>query len=134
MDTAGPLFAAGRPIVVTCADSDPARRAEVAERADVLVCGDDDIDYGQVRRALADRGLTRVLCEGGPTILARLLVTGELDELCLSLTPRVAGPGAGRIVAGAPWPDGPRELGLTSLLEEDGALFLRYSARHRAPR
>jgi 5-amino-6-(5-phosphoribosylamino)uracil reductase len=87
-----------------------------------------------VRRALADLGLTRVLCEGGPTILSRLLVTEELDELCLSLTPRTVGPGEGRIVAGRPWSTGPGELDQTSLLEEDGALFLRYSARHRAPR
>ncbi|HEY8301806.1 MAG TPA: dihydrofolate reductase family protein [Jatrophihabitans sp.] len=133
VDTAGPLFVDNRPLVVTCASSDPARRAELGERADVLVCGGDDIDYGAARRALAERGLTRVLCEGGPTILSRLLVTGELDELCLSLTPRATGPGEARIVVGAPWPDGPRALTLTSLLEEDGALFLRYSTAHAAP-
>ena len=134
VDTAARLFTGSRPIVVTCASSDPGRRAEVAGVADVLVCGEDDIDYARVRRALAGLGLTRVLCEGGPTILSRLLVTGELDELCLSLTPRATGPGEGRIVAGVPWPAGPRDLELTSVLEEDGALFLRYSARHRASR
>lgn len=132
VDTAGRLFTGSRPIVVTCATSDERARGELAERADVLVCGHDDIDYRLVRGALAERGLTRVLCEGGPTILSRLLVTGELDELCLSLTPRATGPGAGRIVAGEPWSDGARELVLTDLLEEDGAVFLRYSARRAA--
>ncbi|MGH8860700.1 MAG: dihydrofolate reductase family protein, partial [Jatrophihabitantaceae bacterium] len=100
-------------------------RAAVAARADVLVCGDDDIDYAAVRHALAARGLTRVLCEGGPTILGRVLTSGELDELCLSVSPSAAGPGAGRIVAGAEW-EAPRTLRLAGLLEEDGALFLRY--------
>jgi riboflavin biosynthesis pyrimidine reductase len=128
LDLEGRLFAGSRPFVVTCAGSDEHRRSAVAERAEVLVCGQDDIDYRLVRRELADRGLTRVLCEGGPTILSRLLVTGELDELCLSLTPRATGPGAGRIVTGEEWNTGPRELVLTFLLEEDGALFLRYSA------
>jgi riboflavin biosynthesis pyrimidine reductase len=134
LDLDGRLFTGSRPLVVTCAGSDERRRAAIAERAEVLVCGQDDIDYRLVRRELADRGLTRVLCEGGPTILARLLITGELDELCLSLTPRATGPGAGRIVTGEAWTDGPRELVLTFLLEEDGALFLRYSAGRLASR
>jgi riboflavin biosynthesis pyrimidine reductase len=99
----------------------------LAARATVLVCGDDDIDFGEMRRQLAERGLTRVLCEGGPTLLAALLAAGGLDELCLSVSPIAAGPGAGRIVAGQPWPGAPVPLRLTGLLEEDGALFARYS-------
>lgn len=134
LDTDGPLFTDNRPVVVTCASSDERRRAELAERADVLVCGQDDIDYRLVRESFADRGLTRVLCEGGPTILARVLSADQLDELCLSVSPLATGPGSGRIVTGQPWPDGARGLALTGLLEEDGALFLRYSVRRRAAR
>jgi riboflavin biosynthesis pyrimidine reductase len=127
LDVEPRLFDDGGPIVVTCAASDPATRAELAARATVLVCGDDDIDFGEMRRQLAERGLTRVLCEGGPTLLAALLAAGGLDELCLSVSPIAAGPGAGRIVAGQPWPGAPVPLRLTGLLEEDGALFARYS-------
>ena len=96
----------------------------------MLVCGGEAIDYAQLRVALAERGLTRLLCEGGPSILGHLHGEGELDELCLSVSPLCAGPGAGRIVAGDEWSSGPRPLRLRGLLEEDGALFLRYSARH----
>lgn len=135
VDPAGRLFENGnRPLVVTCARSDARRRADLSVHADVLVCGNDDIDYGAVRVALAERGLTRVLCEGGPTILARIIAAGELDELCLSLSPSLTGPGAGRIVAGHPWTGAPRPLHLRDLLEEDGALFLRYSARQPGAR
>ncbi len=134
IDTASRLFAGSRPFVITCARSDEQRRAELAEHAEVLVCGDDDIDYRTVRHVLGTHGLVRVLCEGGPTILGRMLAAGEVDELCLTVSPRALGPSAGRIVAGAPWADGSRPLGLHSLLEEDGALFLRYSAgRHASP-
>ena len=67
LDTGSRLFTDNRPLVVTCGTSSEQQRAELADRADVIVCGDDDIDYAAVRHALATRGLTRVLCEGGPT-------------------------------------------------------------------
>ena len=78
------------------------------------------------RAALEDRGFRRILSEGGPTSFAELAAApGVVDELCLSLTPLLAGPGPARITAGAPWARS-RALDLTGLLEEDGALFLRY--------
>lgn len=127
VDLSAPLFAGNRPLVVTCSSSDVDARAALAERADLLVCGDDDIDYRLVRRELAERGLLRVLCEGGPRILGRVMSAGEVDELCLTVSPLVAGPGARRIVDGEAWPRGPRQMRLVGVLEEDGALFLRYA-------
>jgi riboflavin biosynthesis pyrimidine reductase len=128
LDLEAPLFAEPlrRPIVLTVAAADGAAQRRGGEVADVAVCGEQDIDFGRVRAALADRGLTHVVCEGGPIVLTRLIEAGELDELCLSITPFLAGPPAPRIVAGHPWTGGLRRLGLHSLLEEDGALFLRY--------
>lgn len=126
IDTAAPLFVDNRPLVVTCASSDPDARAALDGRAELLVCGDDDIDYGEARRQLAERGLRHVLCEGGPTILGKVMHSGELDELCVSVTPLLVGPGAGRIVAGGPWTGAALRMRLHSLLEEDAALFLRY--------
>jgi riboflavin biosynthesis pyrimidine reductase len=131
IDTGARLFTDNRPLVVTCANSDEGRRAELGRHADVLVCGTDTVDFGAVRAELGERGLTRVLCEGGPRLLGLVIATGELDELCLSLSPLAAGPGPGRIVAGAGWASAPRRLRLRGLLEDDGALFLRYSARQR---
>ena len=52
---------------------------------------------------------------------------GVVDELCLSITPLLAGPGPGRIVAGASRGRAiPGDSTSTGLLEEDGALFCRY--------
>lgn len=46
-----------------------------------------------VIRALHDRGLRRIVCEGGPSVAAQLLDAGVVDELCLSTGPVVAGAG-----------------------------------------
>ena len=48
-----------------------------------------------------------------------------VDELCLTVTPLLAGPGAGRITAGPP--SQPRRLALGHVLVgDDGAVLLRY--------
>jgi riboflavin biosynthesis pyrimidine reductase len=115
-----------RTIVLTCDASSPDRRAALDAVADVVVCGGDSVDLALARAALEQRGLTRILSEGGPTSFGSLAAGGVVDELCLSVSPLLVGPGPTRITAGAaPW-DTPVALRLTGLLEEDGALFLRY--------
>jgi riboflavin biosynthesis pyrimidine reductase len=129
LDPTADLFVAApddtRTIVLTCAASDPAVRADLERVAEVVVCGDESVELARARAALTERGLTRILCEGGPLLFADLVRAGVVDELCLSVSPLLTGPGARRIVAGDLWPD-PRTLTLTGLLEEDGALFCRY--------
>lgn len=133
LDPSSRLFAEAspeaRPIVLTCAVADSGRRASLAKVADVVTVGEQEPEPGRIRSALAERGLTRVLCEGGPTLFGLLAAAGEADELCLSLSPILAGPGAPRIVGGRVWDGGPRRYALRALLEEDGALFLRLTAR-----
>jgi riboflavin biosynthesis pyrimidine reductase len=128
LDLASPLFTDAAPdsrtIVITSAASDPARRAETAKVADVIVAGEQDIDLTRARAALADRGLGRVLCEGGPHLFGDLAAAGQVDELCLSLSPTLAGPGAGRIIAGPSSPA--RRMTLHQAIADDGFLFLRY--------
>jgi riboflavin biosynthesis pyrimidine reductase len=106
-------------------------RAALDDVADVVICGDTDVDLVRARGALDERGLRRILCEGGPTLFADLTHAGVLDELCLSVSPLLAGPGSTRISAGAIWPLSAGErhlLRLTGLLEEGSALFCRYTA------
>ncbi|SKC72384.1 dihydrofolate reductase family protein [Krasilnikoviella flava] len=62
----------------------------------------DDVDLRAGLAALAARGLARVLCEGGPTLLATLLAGGLVDELCVTTSPCLVGPGPSRIVAASP--------------------------------
>jgi riboflavin biosynthesis pyrimidine reductase len=133
LDPTSELFAEGpRTIVLTVEAADPDMRAQLQKRADVVACGGEVVDLGAARSALADRGLTRIVCEGGPTLFADLAQAGLVDELCLTLAPLLAGPGAGRITSGATWPldmAGRHSLILEGLLEEDGGLFCRYLLR-----
>ena len=81
--------------------------------------------------ALVDRGLPRVQCEGGPSLLAQVVAAGRLDELCLTTSPLLDGRPGDRILSGGP-PAGaplPAHLQLEHLLEQDGTLLTRWSVR-----
>ncbi len=114
--------------MVTSAAADPARVAEAAEVADVVVAGEERVEPRRALDELGRRGHAVVLCEGGPSLLAEVAAADVLDELCLSLSPLLAGGTARRILAG-PLPNAPVGLDLASVLEEEGVLFLRYLRR-----
>ena len=66
-----------------------------------------------------------VLCEGGPTIFGVLLSEGLVDELFLTVAPKLAGGGEPTPLEGAPLSE-LVELEPIWALESEGALFLRY--------
>lgn len=118
-----------RPIVLTCEASPGERREALAAVADVVVAGADTVDIRGALDALDERGLRRVICEGGPHLLGWLVAAGCLDELCLTLSPLIAGGTAGRIIAGLRTQIG-EPMRLVHVLEDSGHLFLRYSSAH----
>jgi riboflavin biosynthesis pyrimidine reductase len=129
-DPTGTLFADAAPgartIVITCTAAGDEPITRFGEVADVLVCGDDQIDLTAAHDALVERAGARILCEGGPTIFALMARARVATELCLTISPKLVGSGPGRIIAGEPWLDEPVALSLAGLLEEDDALFSRY--------
>ena len=122
-----PFFARAveRPIVVTLASAPDDRRRALAEVADVLVCGGDEVDLRAMIGALAGLGLPQVLCEGGPHLFGALVAADLVDELCLSLSPMLVAGGAGRIVRGAPEVE--RRMRLVHAIPAGDLLLLRYS-------
>jgi riboflavin biosynthesis pyrimidine reductase len=116
-----------RPIVLTCAAAPARRRRELADVADVVVCGDGDVDLPAALAALAERGMHRILTEGGPTLFAQLVAAGLVDELCLTVSPLLAGPGHLGVTSGEPWPSAFALTRLLHVLAEDSTLFLRYA-------
>ncbi|MFF1878477.1 pyrimidine reductase family protein [Leifsonia sp. NPDC058230] len=127
LDPASPIFteAPERPIVLTTELSQPLAREALAEVADVLVCGRERVEAGVLVRALADRGLGRIHCEGGPHTFGDLIAAREVDELCLTVSPRLESGPATRIAAGAS-PINPVDLHLAHTLVAGDTLLLRY--------
>jgi riboflavin biosynthesis pyrimidine reductase len=135
LDPSSRLIAAAPPsartIVITTAQAPADRRAALNGLAEVIVAGQETVDLKAATAALAERGHRRMLAEGGPHLLAQIVAAGLLDELCLTIGPLLAGPGAGRIVAGTPPSgtgpaDAPQPLTLAHVLEDNGFLFCRY--------
>lgn len=119
-----------RPIVITTRSSDAGLRAAVAEFADVEMVGEDSVDLAQAIAVLAERGLTRIHCEGGPHVLAQMMDLGLIDELYCAITPRLLGADeALHLVPGLQ--HAPRQLTLRSAYRSAGTVFLRYDAKRR---
>ncbi|HJR40281.1 MAG TPA: pyrimidine reductase family protein [Nocardioidaceae bacterium] len=128
LDLDAPVFtsATDRPIVLTTGRAPAERRAAAAEVADVVVAGDQQVDLPRALDALVERGLPRILSEGGPQVLAELLAHDLVDELCLAIAPLVTCGAETRITAG-PALATPMRLALAQVLEQDEFLFLRYT-------
>jgi riboflavin biosynthesis pyrimidine reductase len=129
LDWSLPLFdnAPQRTLVLTSAAAPADRLAAARVGTDVVLCGEERVDPALAVAALHQRGLTRLLCEGGPSLLAQLGAAGLLDELCLTTAPVLVGGTAGRILAG-PELDG-RPWHLAHLLTDEDSLFARWVRR-----
>jgi riboflavin biosynthesis pyrimidine reductase len=78
-----------------------------------------------VLAALAARGLTGVLCEGGPTLLRRLVAEGALDDLLLTVSPLLSSGQEPAILEGGVLAD-PARLRLSAVHRADDHVFLHY--------
>jgi riboflavin biosynthesis pyrimidine reductase len=109
--------------VYTSADAEP---PDVAARLEVTRLPAEMLTMTSALELLrADHGARSVLCEGGPTILGALLAEGLVDELFLSLAPRLVAGYGPSVVEGPELPE-PAELDRAWVLESEGLLFLRY--------
>lgn len=116
------------PTLVLTGAAAPPDRIRAAEKAgaEVVIAGDGPgVEPDRAVRALAERGMVRLLAEGGPRLLGQFVAAGVLDELCLTLSPTLTAGDAQRI-AGGPSVKVPERFALTSVLEEAGFLFTRY--------
>ncbi|HET7476627.1 MAG TPA: dihydrofolate reductase family protein [Dermatophilaceae bacterium] len=117
---------AGPAMLVTCGAAPRealARAREALGTEQVLVCGQDRVNLPGAVDALAERGLSRVLCEGGPSLLGDLTRSGRLDELCLTISPLLVGGQQPRVLAGA---DLRLDAEPVTLVEQDGTLMGRW--------
>jgi riboflavin-specific deaminase-like protein len=79
-----------------------------------------------IRRLRTDLGIRSLLCEGGPTLFGALLQERLVDELFLTLAPKLTGGGTSPAVSSGPEQTELLQLELRWALEHAGFLFLRY--------
>jgi riboflavin biosynthesis pyrimidine reductase len=116
-----------RPTIITTEDADARQRNVIGEVADIATVGLGRVDMSGALDLLAQRGYSRILTEGGPSMLAEIAAVDRLNELCLTLAPFVVGGHAKRILDGAAH-EPPARMEPVHILEEDGHLYLRYRA------
>ncbi len=116
------------PLILTSADSfDDAtqRLGAVSEVLNASGPQSDSVDNATALKLLADRGLFRVLTEGGPLLLSQLIADDLLDELCLTVAPILVGGQGRRIAAGTA--EVHNTMRPAHLLSDDqGYLYTRY--------
>jgi 5-amino-6-(5-phosphoribosylamino)uracil reductase len=117
--------ASSRVVVVTASDASLEGCA-----AQISYLRSEPVDLVEaLARVRAEYGVRSILCEGGPSLNASLLVAGLVDELFLTTVAKLAGgAGALTIVGAAPLAQ-PLDAELVWLLESDGELFARYRVR-----
>jgi riboflavin-specific deaminase-like protein len=115
--------------------NEPDQRVVIATASDEEIPGvTGDVEYARtgddLPRLLAylheEHGVRSVLCEGGPTLNSHLFAAGLVDELFLTLNPKIlSGASALTIVAGRELVE-PAEPDLVSVAEHEGELYTRW--------
>lgn len=80
-----------------------------------------------LQRLRAEYDVRTLLCEGGATVFGALLRERLVDELFLTLAPKLAGGNQGPGLTGGPELPEPASLRLVWALERENSLFLRYA-------
>jgi 5-amino-6-(5-phosphoribosylamino)uracil reductase len=79
-----------------------------------------------MRRLRWDFGIRSLLCEGGPTLFNGLLQEDLVDEVFLTVAPKLSGGGTSPGVTSGPELPELDRLGIVWALERDDSLYLRY--------
>lgn len=91
---------------------------------DVLAFGEGAVDWSAVFAELARQGMTRVLCEGGPTLHGALVAADLVDDLCLTFAPVLSAGAAPRIAHGPQAVT--HRMQRAHVLDADGVLLTRW--------
>ncbi|PHV66579.1 pyrimidine reductase family protein [Williamsia muralis] len=112
------------PLIITT--SVAARASNRGADQETIVAGHDRVDLPQAIDALRARGFRRILCEGGPSLLQALAEHDLIDEMCVTVSPMIAG-GQGGSPRSRTTLGGPRRMKLTHVLSHNDFLYLRYT-------
>jgi len=133
LDPAQPAL--GDCLVITTPHGETRLRGTLPSGARIAVLGAQRIDGRSLLAFLHAQGLHVVLTEGGPSLVGQLLEEGLIDELFLTLSPRLfgrwSGDGRKSLLEGVDL--GGRPLKLSSLRRHESHLYLRYALAEKGP-
>jgi riboflavin biosynthesis pyrimidine reductase len=111
----------GKALIFTASETEPPETAATVE----VVRHEGAVNLPEALRHLRqERGIRALLSEGGPHLHSQMQADGLVDDLFLTVAPKLSGGEAPRILEGSL--PGVAGLELAWLLEEDGELFARY--------
>jgi len=123
----------GARIVATVESADPARIAAIGERAEVWTLGRETVDLAALLERLAERGVQRVLAEGGGELNWCLVREDLVDEIYVTVAPTLlGGRDAPTLLEGEGFRMGlRRRMRLLDLHREDDEIYCRYALDRR---
>ena len=120
-----------RPLLLTTKGAKLPAGAEKV--VDILRLGTKAVDLKALSRYLYKKGIRRVLLEGGPNTLGSFFAAGLVDEIFLTVAPKVLGGRAGKtatMVEGMVFKaDKVKRFQLASMKKAGDELFLRYAGK-----
>lgn len=106
--------------------------AGAAAEVEVVALDSGELTLTTAMRTLrSDFGVATLLCEGGPTLFGGLLQEGLVDELFLTLAPKLTGGGSAPTISNGPELTQLLSLELLWAIEHDSSLYLRYGVNPR---
>ena len=111
--------------------------AGLSEVAEIVRIGDERVDLeGLMRYLAAERGVQRLVCEGGAILNYHMLTAGLVDEFFITITPSIIGEPRPRTAVEGPAAlphDQRQQLELVSTVTCSGEVFLRYRVQGAHP-
>lgn len=81
----------GRRIVVVSRAVSPENLARISQYADIITCGETEVDLSALFEELGREGIGRVMVEGGGTLISGLFRAGLVDELSMFVGSMIIG-------------------------------------------
>lgn len=102
----------------------------LAKDVEVLRLGEEKVDIKRLVKYFSDKGYEKVLVEGGPKLLGSFLNEGFLDEIYLTIAPKIFGNLPGKtlsLIEGVLFPaEKVKHLELVSVKKAGDEVYLRY--------
>lgn len=106
--------------------------AELTEASEIVRLGKEKVDLDRLSKFLFERGHRRILVEGGPTLMGQFVKHNLIDEVFLTITPKIVGNNNNTLtmVEGALLePKNVKNFELITCRNIESELYLRYRAK-----